>query len=137
MSQVCHGRPAGQEDNSARAVKHRELDLGGGIKMELVYVGPGKFMMGSPGEEKERWDSERQHDVEITKGFWMGVYPVTQEQYEKVMGKNPSSFSASGDDKPLVAGLDTRRFPVENVSWQDGGHLKRPLWGGRSWTKAG
>src|SRR5207302_1136244 len=47
-------------------------------------------------------------------------YPVTQEQYVAVTGKkNPSYFSADGGGKEDVKGLDTRRFPVENVSWND------------------
>ncbi len=56
---------------------------------------------------------EMQHEVSITNGFYMGVYPVTQEEYEQVMGKNPSCFRAAGTGKDKVAGLDTRRFPVE------------------------
>jgi formylglycine-generating enzyme required for sulfatase activity len=49
----------------------------------------------------------------------MGAYEVTQEEYEKVMGKNPSLFTAGGEGKKKVVGLDTRRFPVEQVSGND------------------
>ena len=65
--------------------------------------------------------------MELTKGFYMGVYAVTQEEYETVMGKNPSCFSAQGEGKEKVAGMDTRRFPVEMVSWEDAKEFCRKL----------
>src|SRR5689334_9463708 len=49
----------------------------------------------------------------------MGKYEVTQAEYGSVMGKNPSYFSTSGRGKDIVSGLDTDRFPVEMVSWDD------------------
>jgi formylglycine-generating enzyme required for sulfatase activity len=70
-----------------------------------------------PGREPIAKGSEGQHEVEITKPFYLGVYEVTQAQYEKVIGVNPSYFSARGGGKEKVAGRDTRNFPVENVSW--------------------
>ena len=57
--------------------------------------------------------------MEITKPFYMGVYEVTQAEYEKVMGKNPSWFSKNGTGSDNVKGLDTSSFPVESVSWND------------------
>lgn len=97
----------GQEKKSARAIKHLELDLdGSGVKMKFAYIEAGKFMMGSPKSEDGRFDDELQHEVEITKPFWMGVFEVTQEEYEKVTGKNPSKFKGP-------------RLPVEMVSWED------------------
>jgi formylglycine-generating enzyme required for sulfatase activity len=62
--------------------------------------------MGSPSSEKGRDDDERQHEVQLTKGFWLGATPVTQRQWEAVMGDNPSAFR--GADRP-----------VEHVSWYD------------------
>jgi formylglycine-generating enzyme required for sulfatase activity len=108
------------------------------IGMNLVYIPPGKFVMGSPKSEQEQvkkdsrlggeWAAQEiQHEVAITKGFYMGVYAVTQEEYESVMGKNPSWFSATGGGKDDVAGLDTRRFPVETVSWNDAAEFCRKL----------
>lgn len=102
------------------------------IGMKLAYIPPGKFMMGSPKSEQEQvgagWaEQEFQHAVEITKGFYMGVYAVTQEEYKDVMGKNPSWFSAGGGGAVRVAGLDTRRFPVENASWDDAKAFCRKL----------
>jgi formylglycine-generating enzyme required for sulfatase activity len=89
------------------------------IGMKLVLVPPGKFTMGSPKTEKDRGDDEQEHEVEITRPFYLGAFEVTQAQYEKVMGTNPSWFSVTGEGKKDVAGLDTRNFPVERVSWKD------------------
>ena len=77
------------------------------IGMKFVWIPPGNFMMGSPKEEKERGDNETQHKVTLTKGFYMGVYTVTQEQWQEVVGNNPSFFKGE------------RNLPVENVSWED------------------
>ena len=117
----------GQEKKPAREKQSMEVDLGGGIKMKLVRIEPGKFMMGSPKTEQGRSFYEGQHEVEITKPFYMGVYTVTQAEYEKLMGKNPSPFSPNGEDKDKVAGMDTARFPVERVSWQDAMEFCRNL----------
>ena len=65
--------------------------------------------------------------MRITKPFYLGVYAVTQEEYERVTGNNPSWFSRGGAEKDAVAGLDTRRFPVENVSWHDAVEFCRRL----------
>jgi formylglycine-generating enzyme required for sulfatase activity len=89
------------------------------IGMKLAWIPPGKFLIGSPDKEPERGKDERQHEVEITRGFYMGVYPVTQEEYAKVMKATPSYFASTGKGKDNVAGMDTKRFPVEQVSWRD------------------
>ncbi len=89
------------------------------IGMKLVLIPAGKFVMGSPASEANRQPDEEQHQVEITKPFYMGVYTVTQAEYEKVMGKNPSYFSATGGGKDRVQGKDTSMFPVEQVSWSE------------------
>jgi formylglycine-generating enzyme required for sulfatase activity len=81
------------------------------IGMKLTLIPAGKFLMGSPPDEKDRSEDEDQHEVEITKPFYLGVYEVTQGQYEQVMGTNPARFT-----KGLGGGPD---HPVENVSWQD------------------
>jgi formylglycine-generating enzyme required for sulfatase activity len=103
------------------------LDLSGGVTMELVRIPAGEFLMGSPKSEQDEYKrlsrktvtDEDQHPVRISKGFYLGRYPVTQEQYQAVTGRNPSYFCASGVGKDKVQGLDTRRFPVESVSWDD------------------
>jgi formylglycine-generating enzyme required for sulfatase activity len=75
------------------------------IGMKFVWIPPGTFMMGSPQEEKERDDHETQHKVTLTKGFYMGVHLVTQEQWQEVMGNNPSHFKGE------------KNLPVETVAW--------------------
>ncbi len=80
------------------------------VNMELVWIPPGSFMMGSPKTEKGRdvYDGEGpQHHVQISKGFWMGKYPVTQEQWKAVMGNNPTTLGKSPER------------PVTGVSWND------------------
>src|SRR5262245_52397493 len=89
------------------------------IGMKLVLIPKGKFTMGSPADEEGRLANERpRHEVEVSE-FYLGVHEVTQSEYQKVMGKNPSWFSSGGDGKDKVAGKDTSRFPVEQVSWTE------------------
>lgn len=88
-----------------------------GVKMVLIQ--PGRFLMGSPKKEKGRKADETQAEVTIRQPFYLGIHPVTQAQFETVMGKNPSHFSAGGGGKDRVAGLDTGSFPVEMVTWND------------------
>ena len=83
------------------------MDLGHGVKMELVLIPAGEFLMGSSvadtsaaGEEKPR------HRVRIGKPFYLGKYEVTQEQWQAIMGRNPSY-------------VDSLKHPVEHVSWED------------------
>jgi formylglycine-generating enzyme required for sulfatase activity len=86
--------------------------------MELVLIRPGVFWMGSPASEPGRYlDEGPRHRVRITRPFYLGRCQVTQEQYERHMGQNPSNFRGGGAGAERVAGLDTRRFPVESVSW--------------------
>ena len=90
------------------------------LGMKLALIPAGEFLMGSPDSDKDADDDEKpQHRVRITRPFYLGVYEVTQEEYETVMGRNPSWFSAQGEGKDRVAGQDTRRHPVESVSWND------------------
>ncbi len=87
------------------------------VGMTFALVPPGTFKMGSPARERERYPDESPlHEVELTRAFYLGVVPVTQEQYE-AFGNNPSCFAAGGEDRDAVAGLNTASFPVENVSW--------------------
>ncbi|WP_066374986.1 MULTISPECIES: bifunctional serine/threonine-protein kinase/formylglycine-generating enzyme family protein [unclassified Anabaena] len=86
--------------------KYFAEDLGKGVTLEMVQIPGGTFMMGSPESEKDRRSNESpQHQVTVP-GFFMGKYPVTQAQYQAMMGKNPSYFK--GDNRP-----------VETVSWDD------------------
>jgi formylglycine-generating enzyme required for sulfatase activity len=85
------------------------LDLGGGVKWEGVLIPAGSFLMGSPkGEPKTEKEAaiENQHKVTLTQPFYMGKLELTQTQYQKTTGENPSV--TKGDD-----------LPVNNVSWQN------------------
>ncbi|MGO9466393.1 MAG: SUMF1/EgtB/PvdO family nonheme iron enzyme [Isosphaeraceae bacterium] len=87
--------------------------------MTLIRIQGGEFMMGSPGDDKEAAYYEKpQHKVRISP-FYLGVTEVTQEQYQTVMGVNPSWFSSTGGGKNRGAGGSTGRLPVEQVSWLD------------------
>ena len=93
----------------AQEVKPGKVDvveLGKDVNLEMVLIPAGKFKMGSPASEKDRRDNENQHEVTLTKPFYMGKYEVTQEQWESVMGNNPSYRK-------------TAKYPVTNVSWED------------------
>ncbi|MCX6034938.1 MAG: SUMF1/EgtB/PvdO family nonheme iron enzyme, partial [Chloroflexi bacterium] len=67
----------------------RTLDLGGGVTMELMLIRPGSFMMGSD-NKLDRWVEKPVRKVTISKPFYMAKYEVTQEQWEALMGSNPS-----------------------------------------------
>jgi formylglycine-generating enzyme required for sulfatase activity len=95
-----------------------EVEIAKGMIMKFCWVPAGNGKLGSPATEKERGTDETEHEF-TTKGFWLGKYAVTQEQWKAVMGNNPSWFSKQGRGKDQVQGLDTSRFPVEEVSWND------------------
>jgi formylglycine-generating enzyme required for sulfatase activity len=104
-----------------KGIGRRTLKISDTVSMELVRIPAGKFLMGSPDDERETakrdlkaqldmdYDFKEeapQHEVTISKPFYMGMYEVTQEQYEQIMGKNPSYFSGA-------------QKPVEHVSWDN------------------
>jgi formylglycine-generating enzyme required for sulfatase activity len=63
-----------------------------GIGLKLTYIPPGSFTMGAIPSEPGSKPAEKPHKVTISKGFYMGTHEVTQDQYFRVMGKNPSVF---------------------------------------------
>jgi len=69
--------------------------------MEFVLVPPGEFGMGSPEDEPGHLPNEILHPVQITRPLYYGIYPVTQRQYEVVMGQNPSEPANLHPDKPV------------------------------------
>ena len=72
------------------------VDLNASVKLEMLWVEPGTFTMGSPTTEAGRQsDREDEHNVTLTKGFYLGKYEVTQAQYEAVMTGNTDSLSAT------------------------------------------
>jgi formylglycine-generating enzyme required for sulfatase activity len=76
------------------------------IGMKFKLIPAGSFMMGSPESENGRLTDETQHKVTLTQPYYLGIYEVTQEQYEKVMGSNPSTFKGA-------------KLPVETVNWNE------------------
>jgi formylglycine-generating enzyme required for sulfatase activity len=88
-------------------------ELVNSIEMKFRYIPPGNFWMGSPEDEPGRSSDEFLHLVTITKGFYLGVTAVTQAQFQKVMGYNPSHFQAK-----LVKG-DSSKYPVEMLKWDE------------------
>ena len=79
---------------------------------QLVIIPAGRFLMGSPEDEAERLDRERQHEVEIAQPFALGQYPVTFDEYDRFC-------AATGRDKPDDSGWGRGRRPVINVDWHD------------------
>jgi len=96
-----------------------DVELGDSIKLKLVRIETGKFLMGSPVSETGHTDDEAQHEVVVAKPYLIGIFPVTQAQYRQLMGTQPSQFSPVGRSRDKVNGLDTDEFPVENVKWED------------------
>jgi formylglycine-generating enzyme required for sulfatase activity len=110
----------------------RKFEIAAGVFMEFCYVPAGECQLGSPKAERDavlyelketnkpEWLDEEDEGVRgkfQTKGFWLGRYEVTQAEWTAVMGSNPSTFDGKKDNKAI--GLDTRRFPIETVSWDD------------------
>ena len=102
----------------------REFTLPGGVKMEMIYVAPGSFTMGSSSGGSD----EMPHQVRITKPYWIGKYPVTQSQWKSLVRANGVSFSKGeptpyfsreGGGRDRVSGMDTSDFPMESISWED------------------
>jgi formylglycine-generating enzyme required for sulfatase activity len=113
-------RPDSSPDAVLSTDSEAELFITNSIGMNLALIPAGELLMGSPVDEAKREDVEGpQHGVQITRPFYIGVYEVTQAEYQRVMNKNPSFYSRTGGGKSWVRGLDTDRFPVESVSWQD------------------
>ncbi|MFN5320842.1 MAG: formylglycine-generating enzyme family protein [Planctomycetota bacterium] len=89
------------------------VELTNSIGMKLVLIPKGTFMMGSPESEKGHREYEVQHEVTLTRDYYLGMTEVTQAQYQKVMGENPSFFKGG-----KIKG-DSSNHPVDNVSWDD------------------
>ena len=142
---VAKARPV--KEKRARAAPFngecRTFTLPGGAKVEMIYVAPGSFMMGHPGSSGHA----TQHRVTLTKGYWIGKYPVTQRQWKALVRANGVTFakgeptpwfSREGGGRNCVSGLDTSDFPMECISWDDCKALVDALNGvkreGRRWS---
>jgi formylglycine-generating enzyme required for sulfatase activity len=91
------------------------------LGMRLVLVPAGTFWMGDRGSQAR---------AQVPRDFYMGAFPVTQEQWQAVMGGNPSYFSRAGGGADEVKGFydaDLKQFPVEQVSWEDAQEFLRRL----------
>ena len=86
--------------------KNITVPLSEDVDLDMIWIEPGTFLMGSPKDELGRENDETQHEVTLTKAYWLGKYEVTQAQYEAIMGTNPSYFK----------GVD---LPVERVTWNN------------------
>jgi formylglycine-generating enzyme required for sulfatase activity len=85
------------------------------LEMNLVYIPPGEFQMGSPESERGRQaDEGPQHLVRLTKGFYLGATEVTQAQYERVCQANPSQFKGAN-------------LPVDSVTFAEAQDFCRRL----------
>ena len=80
---------------------------------EMIWVGPGTFMMGSPLSEMDRRADEVQHQVTLTESFYLKKFEVTQAQYQAVMTGNAQGLS------PTPSSQIHPQYPVGGVSWND------------------
>jgi formylglycine-generating enzyme required for sulfatase activity len=118
--------------NEPKAGEEREFEIADGVKMTFCWIPLGESQLGSPKEEqdyitKTYYNGRRPDDMDNeteakrgkfkTKGFWLGKFTVTQAEWKAVMNYNPSGFNGEKDNK--AKGLETSRFPVENISWHD------------------
>ncbi|MGD1809222.1 SUMF1/EgtB/PvdO family nonheme iron enzyme [Dapis sp. BLCC M126] len=91
-------------NRTSGSARQKIEDLDNGIKLEMVYIPQESFLMGSLEDEKGRNNNQSpQHQV-ILQPFYMCKYPITQDQYQAIIGKNPSHFKRGNR-------------PVERVKW--------------------
>lgn len=97
------------------------------LQLKLVWCPPGLFTMGSlPGETVYR-QNEARVMARFSRGYWIGKYEVTQNEWEAIMESNPSEFSPIGFGKYKVIGKDTARFPVESMLVEEAEQFCRKL----------
>ncbi len=113
--------------------KSKNAPITNSIGMKLVIIPMGEFLQGSsnanvaaymksdPELTESHFANERpQHKVRITKSFHMSIYETTQGEFLRITGRNLSQNSATDGGEEDFAGMDTSRFPVDNVNWYDG-----------------
>ena len=90
------------------------VTLPGGAKLEMVWIQPGRFLMGSPNSESGRNEDEGpQRVVTITTGYYFGKYEVTRAQWESVMNSRPWNWAGVAEDQTKS------KLPAVNMDWQD------------------
>ncbi len=96
------GLRAAMSDPGSGAPRELTLDLGDGVTMEMVHIKSGTFVMGGESKTDGRFECIEvpKHQVQLTSGFYLGRYEVTQAQYKAIMGSNPSK-STKGPDCPV------------------------------------
>jgi formylglycine-generating enzyme required for sulfatase activity len=119
-------------EGTAKPGEERSFDLGGGVKLVMCFIPEGECQLGSTKAERDtvlklvdeenepdwlKTESEELRGKFKTSGFWLGKFECTQEQYERLMGNNPSYFDGSMRQKGK--GLVLGKLPVEHVSWDD------------------
>lgn len=103
------------------------------VNMTMVLIPKGDFVMGSPKSEPDRRADEQLHKVILTKDYYLGCCEVTQAQYCKVMGVNPSHFQGDAFASPTTTesaenkDFPTAELPVETVKWNDAVEFCRRL----------
>jgi formylglycine-generating enzyme required for sulfatase activity len=95
--------------------------------LEFVLVPAGSFEMGSPEKEAGRESQETLHTVQFPQPFYLGRYEVTQAQWNRITGSNPSSFSKCGPDCPVesVSWNEVNAF-LEKLNQRTAGHFRLP-----------
>lgn len=97
------------------------------VDMDLVLLMPGAVTVGSPEDEAERSDDERLLPARIGRPLFLGRTEVTQAQWERVMGSNPSWYRPGGEGAASVGAVDPAALPVEQVSWEEAAEFCRRL----------
>ncbi len=98
---------------------HLAPEFTNSIGMKFCLVKPGEFQMGSPPDWPATDGSQPQHTVQITKPYYVAAFEVTQEEFTQIMELSPSHFCDTGPGATHVQGLDTKRFPVDRVTWEE------------------
>jgi len=114
------------------------VEYSNSIGMKFVLIPPGEFVMGQSAADaaavaalhpkEDLWkraaeSSAPAHRVRLTEPFYLGVFEVTQKEYQRITGKNPAHFSAGGPGQAAVAGVETGEFPVESVDFAAAGEF--------------
>ena len=103
----------------------KTINLPGGATMEMIWCEPGEFMMGSDPDEEGRFSDETQHKVTLRRGFWLGKYEVTQEQWLSVMKEQRAKFPGEGHPQDSISWDDCKHF-IEQVNAFVGGGVRLP-----------
>lgn len=149
LETVPPGAPAVAPFNAAKAKAYQDawaahlqlpVEYTNSVGMKFRLIPPGQFMMGSTQEQMEtaktgpldhtdpvrvgRLDSEGpQHQVTLSKPFYLGVTEITQAQFEQVVGRQPSWYCKAGRGAEFVGNQDRANTPVEMTTWMDTGEF--------------